>query len=67
MPVNGQVRWGIVGTANIARRSFLPGLRAADGQPAAVAGHVGQQRFIHLLGPVPVGRRPVGDQVTLPS
>jgi predicted dehydrogenase len=38
MPVNGQVRWGIVGTANIARRSFLPGLRAADGQPAAVAG-----------------------------
>ena len=38
MPVNGQVRWGIVGTANIARRSFLPGLRAAGGLPAAVAG-----------------------------
>jgi predicted dehydrogenase len=38
MPVSGQVRWGIVGTANIARRSFLPGLRAAGGLPAAVAG-----------------------------
>jgi predicted dehydrogenase len=32
------VRWGIVGTANIARKSFLPGLRAAGGVPAAVAG-----------------------------
>ena len=38
MPVTGQVRWGIVGTANIARRSFLPGLRAAGGAAAAVAG-----------------------------
>jgi predicted dehydrogenase len=38
MPVSGQVRWGIVGTAKIARKSFLPGLRAADGLPAAVAG-----------------------------
>jgi predicted dehydrogenase len=38
MPVSRQVRWGIVGTANIARRSFLPGLRAAGGLPAAVAG-----------------------------
>jgi predicted dehydrogenase len=37
MPLNGQVRWGIAGTANIARRSFLPGLRAAGGLPAAVA------------------------------
>src|ERR1035437_9313391 len=38
MPVSGQGRWGIVGTANIARRSCRPGLRAADGLPAAVAG-----------------------------
>jgi len=38
MARSGQVRWGIVGTANIARRSFLPGLRAAGGEPAAVAG-----------------------------
>jgi predicted dehydrogenase len=32
------VRWGIIGTANIARSSFLPGLREAGGEPAAVAG-----------------------------
>ena len=38
MPVSGQVRWGILGTAKIARRSFLPGLRAAGGVAAAVAG-----------------------------
>jgi predicted dehydrogenase len=36
-PVNG-VRWGIIGTANIARGAFLPALRAAGGIPAAVAG-----------------------------
>jgi predicted dehydrogenase len=35
--VNG-VRWGILGTANIARAAFLPGLRAAGGTAAAVAG-----------------------------
>jgi predicted dehydrogenase len=34
----GQVRWGIIGTANIARAVFLPGLRQAGGYPAAVAG-----------------------------
>ena len=33
-----QVRWGIVGTANIARAVFLPGLRQAGGDAAAVAG-----------------------------
>jgi predicted dehydrogenase len=32
------VRWGIVGTANIARAAFLPAVRAAGGVPAAVAG-----------------------------
>jgi predicted dehydrogenase len=32
------VRWGIVGTANIARGAFLPGLRSAGGVAAAVAG-----------------------------
>jgi predicted dehydrogenase len=31
-------RWGIISTANIARGQFLPGLRAAGGVPAAVAG-----------------------------
>jgi predicted dehydrogenase len=33
-----QVRWGILGTANIARAAFLPGLRHAGGAAAAVAG-----------------------------
>lgn len=32
------IRWGILGTANIARASFLPGLRWAEGVPYAVAG-----------------------------
>ncbi|TVZ05982.1 gfo/Idh/MocA family oxidoreductase [Trebonia kvetii] len=31
-----QVRWGIVGTANIARAQFLPGLREAGGGRAAL-------------------------------
>jgi predicted dehydrogenase len=38
MNATGQVRWGVLGTANIARAKFLPGLRAAGGIPAAVAG-----------------------------
>ena len=32
------MRWGILGTANIARAQFLPGLREAGGAAAAVAG-----------------------------
>ncbi len=32
------VRWGLIGTANIARGQFLPGLRSAGGVAAAVAG-----------------------------
>ena len=32
------VRWGIIGTANIARKLFLPAVREAGGQAAAVAG-----------------------------
>src|SRR5689334_13186554 len=38
MSTGGPVRWGIVGTANIARGQFLPALRAAGGVAAAVAG-----------------------------
>jgi predicted dehydrogenase len=38
MNSSGQVRWGILGTANIARAAFLPGLRHAGGVAAAVAG-----------------------------
>jgi predicted dehydrogenase len=33
-----QVRWGIIGTANIARAVFLPGLREAGADATAVAG-----------------------------
>jgi predicted dehydrogenase len=36
--VGGPVRWGILGTASVASLQFLPGLRAAGGIPAAVAG-----------------------------
>ena len=35
------LRWGIVGTANIARGAFLPALRRAGGTAAAVAGRNG--------------------------
>lgn len=36
---DGPIRWGILGTANIARSAFLPGLRATDdGIAAVVAG-----------------------------
>src|SRR5580704_3893444 len=38
MTGTGAVRWGIIGTANIARAAFLPGLRQAGGVAAAVAG-----------------------------
>ena len=37
MTMNASVRWGIVGTAKIARNFFLPALREAGGDPAAVA------------------------------
>jgi predicted dehydrogenase len=35
--VTGNVRWGILGTAKIARILFLPSVREAGGEPAAVA------------------------------
>jgi predicted dehydrogenase len=38
MNSSGAVRWGIVGTANIARGQFLPALRQAGGVASAVAG-----------------------------
>jgi predicted dehydrogenase len=37
MTPGGAVRWGIIGTANIARAQFLPALRLAGGVAAAVA------------------------------
>jgi predicted dehydrogenase len=36
-PVSAPVRWGILGTANIARAAFLPAVRHAGGTAAAVA------------------------------
>jgi predicted dehydrogenase len=38
MTMTGSVRWGIVGTARIAVTQFLPAVREAGGDPAAVAG-----------------------------
>jgi predicted dehydrogenase len=38
MTGTGAVRWGIIGTANIARAAFLPAVRQAGGVAAAVAG-----------------------------
>ena len=32
------VRWGVIGTAGIARKNFLPAVREAGGEAAAVAG-----------------------------
>jgi predicted dehydrogenase len=38
MPGTGQVRWGIIGTARIARKAFVPAVAAAGGAVTAVAG-----------------------------
>jgi len=37
------VRWGVIGTASIARRFFLPAVREAGGDAAAVAGRDGER------------------------
>jgi len=50
---NGAIRWGILGTANIARFAFLPALHAAGGgRASAVAGRdAGRtEEFAHLNG-----------------
>ena len=38
MPGTGQVRWGIIGTARIARKAFVPAVAAAGGVVTTVAG-----------------------------
>jgi len=55
------VRWGILGTANIARRSFLPAVREAGGEAAAVGGRDAERagRWARDNG---VGRAVVGYQ-----
>ncbi|MDT5028629.1 MAG: hypothetical protein QOE61_5055 [Micromonosporaceae bacterium] len=35
-PAEAPIRWGVIGTANIAARAFLPALRAAGGRAVAV-------------------------------
>src|SRR5262249_4621844 len=37
------VRWGVIGTASIARRCFLPAVREAGGEAAVVAGRDGER------------------------
>jgi predicted dehydrogenase len=61
MTGDAQVRWGIAGTANIARAQFLPGLRSAGGIAAAVASRSAEraQRFAAAHG---IGRAIEGYQ-----
>src|SRR5215475_12766335 len=55
------VRWGVIGTAGIARRNFLPAVREAGGEAAAVAGRDAERasRWARDNG---VGRAVVGYQ-----
>src|SRR5258708_25441960 len=43
MADSSSVRWGIIGTANIARAQFLPALRVAGGVASAVAARDGER------------------------
>jgi predicted dehydrogenase len=60
----GQARWGIIGTANIARAVFLPGLRQAGGQAAAVAGR-DADRTAKFASDNGIGRAVVGYQTLI--
>jgi predicted dehydrogenase len=64
MPADGQVRWGIISTANIARAVFLPGLRQAGGEAAAAAGRDSgrAEKFASDNG---IGRSVVGYQTLI--
>jgi predicted dehydrogenase len=64
MTGTGQVRWGILGTARIARTAFLPGLRAAGGEAAAVAGRDGT-RATQYAAENGIGRALVGYQALI--
>ena len=64
MPANGQVRWGIIGTANIARAVFLPGLRQAGGEAWAVAGR-DADRAAKFASDNGIGRSVVGYQTLI--
>jgi predicted dehydrogenase len=59
--MTGSVRWGIVGTASIARTLFLPSVREAGGDPAAVAGRT-PDRTARWAAENGIGRAIVGYQ-----
>ncbi len=61
MTMAGKVRWGIIGTANIARAAFLPAVREAGGEPAAVAGR-DRDRVTQWASDHQAGRAIVGYQ-----
>ncbi|HEY2507907.1 MAG TPA: Gfo/Idh/MocA family oxidoreductase [Streptosporangiaceae bacterium] len=59
------VRWGVLGTANIARSAFLPALRQAGGEPVAVAGRdatrAGEYASVNGIGRAITGYQPLLD------
>jgi predicted dehydrogenase len=55
------VRWGVIGTAGIARKNFLPAVREAGGEAAAVAGRDAERTSRWARGNG-VGRAVVGYQ-----
>jgi predicted dehydrogenase len=59
--MTASVRWGIAGTASIARTLFLPSLREAGGDPAAVAGR-SPDRTARWAAANGIGRAIVGYQ-----
>jgi predicted dehydrogenase len=59
--MTGSVRWGLVGTASIARSLFLPSVREAGGDPAAVAGRA-RDRTAWWAAGNGIGRAIVGYQ-----
>jgi len=58
------VRWGIIGTARIARKFFLPAVREAGGEPAAVAGR-DRQRVTGWAADNGIARAVVGYQALI--
>jgi predicted dehydrogenase len=57
---DGTTRWGIVGTANIARGQFLPGLREAGGGRAVLVGSRDAERAASFAGEHGVDRGVAG-------
>ena len=55
------MRWGVIGTAGIARKNFLPAVREAGGEAAAVAGR-DAERTSRWARDNAVGRAVVGYQ-----